>query len=175
MKRWIFVAVVGLGVAGGAAPAFAQGYGPSAPTGPATAPGGYTSVVTTKTVGASGGTIDASVPSSAGGSMQVVIQAPPGGLPSGTELVVTSPNLSAIQPAQLGFTGYRPVVGFGIAALLPSGHPVGTFAKPVTVSTTYSGPSLQGGRVLEITGPQTASIVASTITSRAARRNAAGL
>jgi LPXTG-motif cell wall-anchored protein len=123
------------------------GYGPVA-TGPSGTPGGYTTVVASQTFGPEGGTMTASVE---GGTVTVVV--PPGAFGPGrsAQVVLTEPDLSAVDGAldDLGLPGWSAELGVGLKALDEAGEPIeGPFAVPLTM--TLSGPSLgsQGERVM---------------------------
>lgn len=147
-----------------AATAFAagSGYGPTVPTGPTGVPGGYTDIVTTQTVSSDGGMVHAP---GVAGSSSVTLSVPKGSFTEPTQLEVTNPDLSAVSAnlSTEGFSGYSAVSGVGVKALDSNGQPlVGTFDKPV--SLTISGPHIgvPGEKVLELTGPHSATVLAAT-------------
>lgn len=138
------------------------GYGPSAPTGPTGSPGGFDSIVTTKTFDSAGGRLTGRV---AGGDVAVTV--PPGAFGHPMQVEVTAPALAGVTSAlpSVGFAGYAAVAGLGVKVLDANGRPLtGTFAKPVDV--TISGPQLgvPGERVLRFGGASQASVVGSTVT-----------
>jgi hypothetical protein len=113
------------------APATARCYCPSGVgSGPATetAPGGYSAVVTSRTITSSGGAIgEVSVP---GGRVTLVI--PAGAFPVPVQITLTAPRLAALGGARL--TGYRIVTGVGIAVQENGVAYPGTFRKPLTLT-----------------------------------------
>ena len=157
---------VGLLTAGAAAvlpsaAAFAAGgYGPAAPTGPAGTPGGYSAVVTVKTVDAAGGRLAARI---AGASVRVNVPADAFAAP--VQVEVTKPVLGSVNHAlgTVGFSGYRAVAGIGVKVLNANGKPYeGTFAKPVDVTLTGARLGVAGEKVLELDGSSAATVLAST-------------
>ncbi|MHB1739989.1 MAG: hypothetical protein ACYCXA_11045 [Actinomycetes bacterium] len=145
------------------APAWAAGgYGPGVPTGPTSAPGGFTSVVTTQSIGTGGGTVAAGV---AGGT--VTVDVPAGTFAQPVEVEVTRPDLASANTSlrTLGFGGYSAVGGVGIKILTSSGQAYpGSFPRAITVSLRGStfGP---GDKVIELTGPASAVTLPATAAS----------
>lgn len=159
----VALAAAGLSlVGGGAAFAVGGGYGPSVPTGPSNTPGGFDSVVTTQTVGATGGTVSGTV---AGASVNVSV--PSGAFAAPVQVEVTKPDLTAVTPTSLsavGFSGYTAVAGLGVKVLDGSGNPVsGTFGKSLDVTLTGAGLGVAGQQVLMLQGASSASVVSSTL------------
>jgi hypothetical protein len=113
-----------IAVGAGAAMA-ADSYGPP-PPGPSV-PGGYSVVVTSQTVGPSGGTIG---PVRVGG-LHVTLTVPAGAFPVRVQITVTHPNVSQIGSA--GFAGYRALDGVGIQVQEHGSTYPGEFLKPLTM------------------------------------------
>lgn len=129
-----------------AANAASGGYGPTAATGPANVPGGFSAVAAAKTVDASGGTLSVDVP---GGSVNVT--APAGAFSQPVQIKVTEPSLPAVTGAlpALGFGGYSAVAGIGIKVFNTDGSAMtGTFGKAITVTLTGSGLGAAGEEVV---------------------------
>jgi hypothetical protein len=132
----------------GTAHAAPGGYGPVA-TGPSGTPGGYTTVVASQTFGPEGGTMTASV---AGGTVQVVVPAGAFGPGQSAQVVLTEPDLSAVDGAldDLGLPGWSAELGVGLKALDESGEPIeGPFAVPLTLTLSGSGLASDGERVMQ--------------------------
>jgi len=146
----------------GAAVAAPGGYGPSVPTGPSNTPGGFSTVVTTKTVGSSGGTLNAPVP---GGDMQVDV--PAGAFSAPVQIEITKPDLNGITSTDLssvGFAGYHSVAGFGFKVLDQSGKALtGKFDKPVVITLHGANLGVAGQKVLRLDGPNNSSVVTFTL------------
>lgn len=160
-KIVILTAALCLVAPAGSAFAATGGYGPTSPTGPASTPGGYTSVIAVKTISAAGGSLNTPVAGST-----LTITAPPGALTPGDQIQVTAPSLRGVQTAlpHTGFTGYRAVAGVGIGVRSASGARVTTtFAKPITVKLTGSALGVPGEKVLEFTGPSSVAVVPSSV------------
>jgi hypothetical protein len=159
----VVTAIIAASVASaGTAFAAGNGYGPT-PTGPSGVPGGFSSVVITKTLGAGGGSLTAPV---AGATL--TIRVPSGAFSAPVEVEVTSPDLSAVGSAlgNLGYPGFRAVGGLGVKVLNTSGQPVrGTFAKPLTVTLSGSQLGVPGERVLRFTSPGSATVVPASLGS----------
>jgi hypothetical protein len=123
------------------------GYGPVA-TGPSGTPGGYTTVVASQTFGPEGGTMTATV---VGGTVQVVV--PPGAFGPGqsAQVVLTEPDLSAVDAAldDLGLAGWSAELGVGLKALDEAGEPIeGAFAAPLTLIISGGDLGSPGERVM---------------------------
>ncbi|MDA8292707.1 MAG: hypothetical protein M0Z33_13690 [Actinomycetota bacterium] len=136
----------------GAGPAAASGSGYGPPqAGPVNVPGGFSNVVTAKTLTVTGGSVSAPVP---GGSLQVEV--PPGDFTSPVEVEITAPSLTSVERSlpTLGLSKFTAVGGMGISLLTRSGQKLtGHFAHPITVTLTGVGLGLAGQVVVEITGP----------------------
>lgn len=154
-----FVASGTVLLSGGAAFA-ASGYGPTAPTGPANAPGGFTTVAATQTVSPSGGTVIATV---AGATVAVVV--PAGAFAKPVQVELTVPDLASVNSAlpAFGFSGYNTVAGLGVKVLNQDGSAYsGNFLKPVSVNLTGSSLGVSGEQVLMVNGPSSATKVGFT-------------
>lgn len=137
------------------------GYGPAPPSNGA--PGGFTTVVTSKVIGPGGGSVVATV-----NGKTVTITVPPGDFPSPEDLVVTNPDLNAVQGAlsSLGFGGFNVVGGAGVAILDMSGNKVTrSFPNPIQVTISGSGLGVGGEKVLALTGPSSATTMSSSLGS----------
>jgi hypothetical protein len=116
--------------ASGARAATAYGYpSPGTPT-----PGGYASVVTSRTIGPAGGTIG---PLRAGGLL-VTLRVPRGAFPFRLQVTLTAPNVAAIGNA--GFPGYRAAGGVGVHITRNGSKYQGFFGKLVRL--TMRAPSI---------------------------------
>lgn len=151
----------GIALVPGVAMAAGGGYGP-APTGPADSPGGYSTVLTTKTVDASGATFTAAVDGAS-----ATVKAPAGALPTGSQIEATKPSdLSGVTSglSGAGFTGYKALAGIGVKVLDSGGAPVtGKFAKPITVTLTGTGIGAAGTKAIMFNGASAASVLPSTL------------
>lgn len=162
--RFVVAPVAALGVAlvPGVALAAGGGYGPSTATGPSGSPGGYSEMLGTKSVDASGGNFAVSVP---GGSAS--IQAPVGAFASPVQIEATKPDLTQITGESLsgaGFSGFNAVAGIGVKVLDASGQPVtGKFAKPITVTITGTGLGKAGEKAIAFTGSAGATVLPTTL------------
>jgi hypothetical protein len=161
-KHLVAGAVLVAAVFGPSAAAMAAGggYGPSPSTGPSGVPGGFTTVVTTKTVGPGGGSLTGLVAGAA-----FTIRVPAGAFGKPVEIEVTEPVLASTGAAlgKLGYPGYRAVAGVGVKVLTTSGTPLqGSFAKPLTVTLRGSSLGVRGERVLGWVSADTVSVVRST-------------
>ncbi len=115
-----------LGTAGGAyAATGARSYGPPAPP-VSPAPGGFTAVVTTVTVGPAGGTVG---PVDVDGT-STTVTVPAGAFPATVTVTLTAPDLAAITPVG----GDSVVNGVGILVDLNGSPYPGTFLKPLTAT-----------------------------------------
>ena len=134
----------------------AGGYGPSAPTGPVGAPGGYTDVVTAQTIPVGGGTVSGPV---AGGTADVVVR--PGTFASPVIVKLTAPSLPLLQAGlpSAGLTGWTAVAGMGVVVLHTDGTVIaGDFSKPVQVELTGPGVA-KGERTVQFTTATSAETV----------------
>jgi hypothetical protein len=130
--------VLAVAVAGGVtllstAPAFAAGTGYAPPPTPtpgtsatAGAPSGFTTVLTTQTIGPAGGTL------SAGG---VTVTVPAGDFTVATQVSIVSGTLSALTGLPGGAT---PVVAIGVVFMQNGVKVTGTFPSPIKVTITNS-------------------------------------
>lgn len=149
-QRWFLgpsLAVVGALLVGAPAMAASSGYGPAAPVS-TSVPGGYTSVVTTQTLGPSttSQTVSATVAHSA---TQLVV--PAGTFSQPVQLVITAPNLTNISTslASLHLPGYQAIAGLGVGVDTSNGQPLpGTFGHPVTI-TVHNSAIHPGDKVVE--------------------------
>ena len=134
----------------------AGGYGPSAPTGPVGAPGGYTDVVTAQTVPVGGGNVSGPV---AGGSADVTVR--PNTFSTPVSVKITAPALPLLQAGlpSAGLTGWTAVAGIGVVVLHTDGTVVaGDFSKAVEVELT--GPGIaKGERTVQFTTATSAATV----------------
>lgn len=138
-------------------------------TGPADSPGGYTEVLTTASVDATGAaTATVSVPGAAG-AVSAKINAPAGSLPVGAQIVATKPDLSAITPDSLkatGFDGYKAVAGIGVKVKNADGSLVtDKFAKPISVTLTADGLGKPGQKAIMFNGAASASVLPSSLSA----------
>lgn len=155
------VACVAASAVPGSVALAAGGYGPTAPTGPTNAPGGYTTISQVATVTSSGGSLNTPV---VGGT--AVVQAPEGAFSTPVQIEITTPVMDQVTAAlpNLGFTGYTGVAALGVKVLDSNGQPLtGDFAKPLTVTLTGSGLGVTGEKVLEIDGSNSAHALAATV------------
>jgi hypothetical protein len=105
-----------------AAAAATAGYGPTIPPGPPV-PGGFSTVVASKTFGRSGGRLVAR-----SGKTRFVLQIPRGALKSSTQFTLTRPRLRKLRHRVP--RGTHPTIGFALLARHPSGRFVrGTFGS----------------------------------------------
>lgn len=104
-------------------------YGPPAPP-VSPAPGGFTAVVTTVTVGPAGGTIG---PVDVDGT-STTVTVPAGAFPTTVTVTITAPDLAAITPT----AGFTVVNGAGILVDLSGSPYPGTFLKPLTATFAES-------------------------------------
>jgi hypothetical protein len=135
-----------------AAHAAGGGYGPGI-AGPAGAPGGFSSIVTTQAFSTIGGTVTAAVP---GGQAQLVV--PDGAFGQPVQAVITTPDLSGINAAlaQLGFNGYTAIGGVGISIDDAAGKPLtALFVHPLALTITGAGIGA-GDLLVEFTSLSTA-------------------
>jgi hypothetical protein len=104
-------------------------YGPPPP--PAGVPGGFSTVITSVTIGSGGGTIG---PVSANGA-SVAISVPAGAFSQSVQISVTAPDLAAV-PRSAGNTV---VAGVGVQVGLDGATYPGAFHKPITATMSSSG------------------------------------
>jgi hypothetical protein len=104
-------------------------YGPPAPVVPP-APGGFSVVVTSQTIGPAGGTIG---PVDVDG-ISVTLTVPPGAFPSPVQITVTAPSLAAVGTG--GRAGHHAVAGVGVQVGLDGAVYTATFQKPLTLTLT---------------------------------------
>jgi hypothetical protein len=162
--RHVAASAVALGVVlvPGVAMAAGGGYGPNtAPTGPADSPGGYSTMLATKSVDSAGGTLPVAVP---GGS--ATITAPAGAFASPVQIEATKPDLTAVSNglSGAGFSGHKAVAGIGVKVLDGSGTPItGKFAKPITITITGTGLGKAGEKAIMFNGAAAASVLPTTL------------
>jgi hypothetical protein len=114
-----------------------SGSGSGSGGGPAAvaAPGGYSAVVTSRTITPAGGTIEAvSVP---GGRVTLVV--PRGAFPAPVQVTLTAPKLAAPDGAHV--TGYTIVAGVGIQVQQNGAAYLRAFGKPLTLTVRSSSAS----------------------------------
>ncbi len=104
----------------------AQGYGPVPP--PGGIPGGYFTVITTQTIGPTGGTVG---PVSSG-PLAVTVHVPAGAFPFPLRVTLTAPNTAGIGSA--GFPGFQAFGGVGVFIGHNGVKYRAAFGHPVTVS-----------------------------------------
>ncbi|HEY5050331.1 MAG TPA: hypothetical protein VII50_05485 [Acidothermaceae bacterium] len=142
-----------------AAHAAGGGYGPGI-GGPAAAPGGFSSIVTTHAFGVTGGTVSANVP---GGEAELTV--PDGAFSQPIQAIITAPDLSGINAAlpQLGFSGYSAIAGVGISIDDANGKPITSlFVHPLTLTITGSGIDA-GDLLVEFTSLSTAATLQAAV------------
>jgi hypothetical protein len=156
----IFAVAATIGLFGdSAAHAAGGGYGPGI-AGPAGAPGGFSSIVTTHAFGTAGGTVSANVP---GGEAELTV--PDGAFSQPIQAIITAPDLAGINSVlpQLGFGGYSAIGGVGISIDDASGKPItGLFVHPLTLTITGSGIGT-GDLLVEFTSLSTAATLQSAV------------
>ena len=156
----VFAAVITIGVLGDSpARAAGGGYGPGV-AGPAGAPGGFSTIVTTHAFGTTGGTVTAAVP---GGQAQLTV--PDGAFGQPVQAVITAPDLNGINAVlpQLGFAGYSAIAGVGISIDDANGEPLtGLFIHPLTLTITGSGIGA-GDLLVEFTSLSTAATLQAAV------------
>jgi hypothetical protein len=136
------------------------GYGPGAP-GNSPPPGGFSAVVTARTIGRKGTHLVVQVPGAI-----AVIDVAPKTFPTSVILKITAPDLGQItaNAAALGFPKTTAVAGIGVDVVLPNGKPAPSpFSQPIAVS--LYGPTLgaAGEHVVNLTGPTTTAPIGATI------------
>lgn len=118
-QSWLPAAVTVTVSAVGAVTATA-GYGPTAPPG-APIPGGFSTVIASKTFAVGGGTLRATA-----GTSHLVLLVPRGALARRIQLTLTRPRLGSLKSRVPH--GTTPVIGVAVLATYPNGHFVsGTF------------------------------------------------
>jgi hypothetical protein len=130
-------------IASGSASAAGTGYGPTAP--PSAAAAGFTSVITAENITPAGGTLTGSY-----GRESFVLTIPPHALRRTKEVVITVPDLGALNVGR----NLSAVAGIGVAFINPrTGEKYnGTLSPPVTLAITA--PAIARGDMIEsITGP----------------------
>lgn len=117
-----------------AAPAAHAVYGPEDVSGP-NVPGGFSRVVTAKTIGSHGGTLKAKV-----GKLTARVTLRRGALHRARQIQLVRLDLSAIRRELLkeGYRKYRIIGGIGIGASDPDGTPVSTLGGAASVSIQLS-------------------------------------
>jgi hypothetical protein len=123
--------IVALGGALGAfaaerAPQRVQSYGPTPPV--VTPPGGFSVVITSRTITPAGGVIGPVLVGRADATLTI----PAGAFPVPVQITLTAPGLAAFGTA--GVRGYRTVGGIGIQVQEDGSPYPGSFRKPVTVT-----------------------------------------
>jgi hypothetical protein len=153
-------AAAGVLLASTAAGAAGTGYGTATPP-PGASSVGFTTVVASQVVGASGGTVQGTE-----SGATATVDVPAGALPSGGEVVLSSGPPSAVAVGG----GRTVVVGFSVAVLnQETGQPLtGTFAHPLTL--TLTDPAIvPGDTVVILTGPgQLSPVSGATVTNGSA-------
>lgn len=114
-------------------------YGPPPP--PSGVPGGFSSVLTSVTIGASGGTVG---PVTGPDGAAIMLTVPAGAFSSPVQISVTAPDLGAIAPA----TGDAVVAGVGVQVGRDGATYPGTFNKPITA--TISSSRISAGSVVDV-------------------------
>jgi len=93
-------------------------------------PGGFSTIITTQTIGPGGGTIG---PVTVAGA-EVTVHIPAGAFSSNVEIVITAPDLAAVPPT----TGFVVVAGVGVGVSVGGTKYSGTFLKPITIDIASS-------------------------------------
>jgi hypothetical protein len=114
-------------------------YGPPGVTTPAPE-GGFTTIVTTVTIGPEGGTIG---PIAVDG-VELTITVPDGAFASPVQITVTAPDLATIPP----MTGTTVTAGAGITVSQNGALYPGTFLAPITA--TFASPHITAGSVVTV-------------------------
>lgn len=145
----VFFGTIGVGFMGSVVYAAGTGYSPSTTPVPAATPGGFSQVVTVKTIPANS-TSTTTVSATVNGA-PITISVAPGTFSKSVQVIVTQPVLSQITSAlpSLGFSGWHAAAGLGVNVTTSSGTAYrGTFNKPVAVSVASSAVT-SGDRVVE--------------------------
>lgn len=153
---FVLVVVASLWWASSAA-ASQGGYGPgiTGPTGPANAPGGYSTIVATHTFATAGGVLAAHV---AGGQAHLTV--PRGAFGRSAQIEITTPALTGIQVAlpALGFGDFSAVGGIGVKVYDTNGKPLtGNFVHPLTLTMTGTSIGV-GDRLIKFASPSSATL-----------------
>lgn len=93
-------------------------------------PGGFSTIITTQTIGPDGGTIG---PVTVAGA-EVTVHIPAGAFSSNVEIVITAPDLAAVPPT----TGFVVVAGVGVGVSVGGTKYSGTFLMPITIDIASS-------------------------------------
>jgi hypothetical protein len=131
------------------------------PPPPVTVPGGYTSVVTSVSIGPGGGTVG---PAPCDGAL-VTVSVPAGAFTTTVQITITCPSLSAITP----IPHFRNVAGAGVQVQLHGSPFPGTFLKPLTI--TFAKSTITAASVTDVwngtafvTDPDTTAVAGATST-----------
>jgi hypothetical protein len=130
------LAVVTLGsaamlVVGAGGALAAGGYGPPAPVVPP-APGGFSAVVTSQTIGAGGGQVG---PVTVDG-VPTTLTVPAGAFTAAVQITLTAPSLAGVGTG--GLAGHHAVAGVGVQVTQDGSTYAGTFLKPLTLTVSSS-------------------------------------
>lgn len=130
LRHGLLVAAAAVTVSAPGAVTARAGYGPTVPPGPPI-PGGFSTVITSKTFAPAGGTLRATV-----GKSHFVLRVPRGALKGRIQLTLTRPRLGSLKSRVPH--GTAPVIGVAVLATYPNGHFVrGTFgANRVRLTVT---------------------------------------
>ena len=133
-------AAVALGTAGVASASTASKQSVPPPMPAPLPPGGFSTVVTSQTIGPGGGVVG---PVAVDGCV-VTIFIPAGAFPVPVQIDVTSPDLAAIHPAG----GFMVVAGVGVEVTLGGAPYPGPFLKPITID--IASPKIDASSVVGI-------------------------
>jgi hypothetical protein len=109
----------------------AGGYGPPAPVVPP-APGGFSAVVTSQTIGAGGGQVG---PVTVDG-VPTTLTVPAGAFTAAVQITLTAPSLAGVGTG--GLTGHHAVAGVGVQVTQDGSTYAGHFLKPLTLTMSSS-------------------------------------